>query len=441
MAYCAYIVKIKELRQHSNADRLQVATVFGNNVIVSLETKIDDMMCYFPTDGRLNVEYCRKNKLLREKDANGNNIGGYMDESKCNVTTIKLRGEKSDGLLLSISSLSEFTKVEDLKEGDTISVLNGIVICEKYIPRGSRNHRTTTSSKEKRKKKDNKISFPFFSEHSDTTQWAYNKHQFKYGDICYITLKMHGTSARTSLSLKEERKILPYWIHNILKNFKFKLKSKTSWDYVSGTRRVVLSDYQGGYYGNDEFRKKWHDFFVGKLKKGEEAYYEILGYISEDKTIMPECSNAKTKDKEFIKKWGDTTRFTYGCEVGQNDIYVYRMTMTNEDGDVVEYPTELVKLRCEQMGVKFVPIFDKFIFTTIEDLEERVEKFVDGEDPIGKTHIKEGIVIRVDNKEKFTAFKHKNTDFKILEGIIKTQDNVLDIEEEQDIIKEEELQC
>jgi hypothetical protein len=115
--------------------------------------------------------------------------------------------------------------------------------------------------------------------------------------------------------------------------------------------------------------------------------------------------------------------------------------MTNEDGDVVEYPTELVKLRCEQMGVKFVPIFDKFIFTTIEDLEERVEKFVDGEDPIGKTHIKEGIVIRVDNKEKFTAFKHKNTDFKILEGIIKTQDNVLDIEEEQDIIKEEELQC
>lgn len=156
---------------------------------------------------------------------------------------------------------------------------------------------------------------------------------------------------------------------------------------------------------------------------------------------MPECSNAKTKDKEFIKKWGDTTRFTYGCEVGQNDIYVYRMTMTNEDGDVVEYPTELVKLRCEQMGVKFVTIFDKFIFTTIEDLEERVEKFVDGEDPIGKTHIREGIVIRVENREKFTAFKHKGFDFKILEGIIKTQDNVLDIEEEQDIIKEEELQC
>ena len=59
---------------------------------------------------------------------------------------------------------------------------------------------------------------------------------------------------------------------------------------------------------------------------------------------------------------------------------------------------------------------------------ERVNKFVDGEDPIGKTHIREGIVIRIDNKEKFKAFKHKNFWFKCLEGIIKA-DDVLDMEE------------
>ena len=34
--YCAYITTIKELRKHSNADRLQCATIFGNNVIVDL---------------------------------------------------------------------------------------------------------------------------------------------------------------------------------------------------------------------------------------------------------------------------------------------------------------------------------------------------------------------------------------------------------------------
>ena len=104
MSYNAYIVKIKILKPHSNADRLQVATVFGNDVIVGLDVKENDLMIYFPTDGRLNVEYCRENKLLRVKDEQGNNIGGYMDESKCHVTTIKLRKEKSDCLLMPIKS-------------------------------------------------------------------------------------------------------------------------------------------------------------------------------------------------------------------------------------------------------------------------------------------------------------------------------------------------
>ena len=34
--YCAYITTIKELRKHSNADRLQCATIFGSNVIVDM---------------------------------------------------------------------------------------------------------------------------------------------------------------------------------------------------------------------------------------------------------------------------------------------------------------------------------------------------------------------------------------------------------------------
>ena len=143
---------------------------------------------------------------------------------------------------------------------------------------------------------------------------------------------------------------------------------------------------------------------------------------------MPECSNTRTKDKQFIKQYGNVTRFTYGCDIGQNDIYVYRMTMTNDDGSVVEYPWHLVKLRCEQMGVKYCPEFDKFIFTDINDLMQRVNNYCDGIDPVGKTHIREGVVVRVDNKEKFTAFKHKNFNFKVLEGIIKA-DDVLDMEE------------
>ena len=426
MSYNAYITRIKNVRKHTNADRLQVGECFGNFVIVNLDTQDGELGVYFPTDGRLGVEYCKANNLLRIKDENGNNTGGYLDPDKRHITTIKLRGERSDGLFMPLKSLKEFCDISTLKEGDLITTLDGVLICEKYIPKGKT--AKTTFQKDKIKKAETE-SFPYFEEHIDTSQLAYNTHKFNKGDTCYITLKLHGTSQRTSYTIKKQRKTIPAWLYKILKTIHIEFKSKRIWDYVSGTRRVVLKDYNGGFYGDNNFRKQWHDYFVGKLHKGEEVYYEVVGYTCDDKTIMPECNNKKTKDKEFIKQYGEKTRFTYGCGTGQNDIYVYRMTMTNEDGYIIEYPWHLVKLRCEQMGLKYCPEFEKFTFENAEDLMQRVEKYVDGVDPIGKTHIREGIVVRIDNKERFTAFKHKSFNFKVLEGIIKA-DDVLDIEEQ-----------
>ena len=34
MEHCGYVVKVEHLREHSNADRLMVATFFGNDTIV-----------------------------------------------------------------------------------------------------------------------------------------------------------------------------------------------------------------------------------------------------------------------------------------------------------------------------------------------------------------------------------------------------------------------
>ena len=430
MSYNAYITRIKNVRKHTNADRLLVGECFGNSIIVGLDTQEGDLGVYFPTDGKLGLEYAKSNKLLREKDENGNNVGGYLDPEKRHITTIKLRGEQSDGLFMPIKSLSGYVDINSLKEGDLINTINGVLICEKYVPRGKK-PRTQNSAKDKRKKVNDE-SYPFFEEHVDTSQLAYNTNKFKPGDICTISLKLHGTSGRTAYTIKEKKRILPYVIHRILKTLGVKLKIKKTWEYVSGTRRVVLKNYDGGFYGSNAFRQQWHDLFVGKLRKSEEVFYEIVGYTDDGKLIMPECNNKKTKDKEFIKQYGDTTRFTYGCNVGESDIYVYRINMTNEDGDTVEYPSELVKIRCEQMGVKYCPQLETFIFTTVEDLMERVNKYLDGVDPIGKTHIREGIVVRVENKEKFTVYKHKNFNFKVLESIIKL-DDILDMEEENSI--------
>lgn len=103
--YCAYITTIKELRKHSNADRLQCATVFGSNVIVDLSYTEGMRVVYFPVDGQLSEEFAADNNLVRKKDEEGNNIGGYLDPDKRNITALKLRGEKSDGLVLPIRVL------------------------------------------------------------------------------------------------------------------------------------------------------------------------------------------------------------------------------------------------------------------------------------------------------------------------------------------------
>ena len=102
--YCAYITTIKELRKHNNAYRLQCATIFGNNVIVDLSYKEGQRVIYFPVDGQLGEDFAKENNLVRIKDENGNNIGGYLDPDKRNITAIKLRGEKSDGLFLPVES-------------------------------------------------------------------------------------------------------------------------------------------------------------------------------------------------------------------------------------------------------------------------------------------------------------------------------------------------
>ena len=467
MAYTAFITRIKNVRQHPNADRLQMGECFGNTVIVSMDYTDNQLGIYFPSDGQVSVAFAEANNLLRKKDENGNNVGGYMDESKRNVTAIKLRGEKSDGLFLPLKSLESFGDIATLKEGDRIDNFNGHEICKKYVP--FRQHRTGgVSSGNKTRKKKVPVA-PLFAEHADTEQLAYNLGAFKPGDEIEITLKMHGTSQRTGYlpTLKGYKKTL------IDKIFRREGKPIYDWGYVSGTRRTVLEDFDGGYYGSNAFREAHSKFFEGKLNKGEEIYYEVVGFTHTGTPIMASCDNKKLNDKEFVKQYGEITVFHYGCApqetivscpenespiIPQSDIYVYRMTMTNEDGDVVEYTPDFMRYRCEQMGVKTVPVMwkgtipenpaihnpdyihaddfisDKMVHCNAGDYIKYVaERYYDGPDPIGKTHVREGVVVRILNRPKFCAYKHKNWSFKALEGIVKVEAEAPDMEEAQEV--------
>lgn len=438
--HCGYIVKVKELRKHPNADKLYIATFFGNDTCVSIDTQVGDIGVYFPCDLQLSLEFCIANHLCR-KLPDGTADTGYMEVDKRNITAIRLRGERSDGLYLPISCFN-YCYDDDasvyLKVGDIINEVNGHPICNKYIPRTRKQNNTNSSNVSKTRKHKDPIA-PLFKEHIDTAQLAYNLSAFKPGDLIEITRKLHGTSARIGY--------LP-----VLKGYKRTLWDKITrkdgtpiyqYDYIDGTRRTLLVSYDGGFYGSNEFRKHFHEAIEGKLHEGETCYAEIVGFTDDGTPIMGSVSNKKTNDKAFIKQYGDMTTFSYGCDPTgvtalKNDFYVYRMTLTTHDGYTVEYSPEYTRYRCEQMGVKFVPVEwrgyipehpaceDDDTITAGEWIMRKAEQYYDGPEPIDPRHVREGVVVRLIDKPSFTAYKIKNFSFKLISGIAVAETNPVD---------------
>lgn len=461
MGHCGFITTLKNVREHPNADKLVLATCFESTVCVSKDKYYEGQIgVYFETDLQLSMEFCEKNGLLAVYENGVNVSGGYMDPAKRNVRAIKLRGEQSDGLFLPLDCLAYTgAKLEEFKLGEQITTVNGHEICRKFIPR-SNAPKTAAGGAGKRVKRRAKRSIaPQFFEHKDTEQLQYYLDQFKPGDQIEITRKLHGTSGRTAYVKTFRGMKRTFWDWLLRREG----TPIYDWGTVSGTRRTVMDTFEGGFYGSNEFRKQYHDFFEGKLWKGETVYYEIVGFTHDGKSIMGQCSNDKVKDKDFVKQYGKTTTFSYGCVPNpkqvagvadpadpnstfqnierQSRMFVYRMTMTNEDGEVVEYTPEFTRHRCMYMGVDFVPVewsgiipqnpgsHDDPTITAGEWVMKKVEQFYDGPEPLDPTHIREGCVVRIINRPTFTAYKHKNFFFKVLEGIIKDTADAPDMEE------------
>lgn len=451
--HVGYIVEVKDLRPHPNADKLQLLHLFETDTCVGLDVKIGDIGFYIPSDSRLGERFCQVNGLLRQKDENGNPVGhGYLDPEKRNVKAIKLRGQRSDGIYLNISCLTDFCKISDLKVGDKIDVLNGEVIVERYIPRVNPRAQYHGSHGPKAVKVN---VAPLFVQHVDTEQLAYNLDKFHNGDIIQLTLKCHGTSTRIgNLPILHTRRT---WIDKL-----FHHHGKDYYEYgmITGTRRVILANgRKGGFYESDDFRHAMSAKLEGKIPKNMIVFGEIVGFQGPNGApIMGQVANSKIKDKEFSKQYGEITTFSYGCEQDGDyvehsileegrefnkapccELYVYRIAMTNDEGVLIELSPAQIHYYCDLWGVKYVPEFETFIIpddvNAGEYVVRKVEQYYDGPDPIGKTHVREGVVARICNRNKFEVYKMKNFSFRVLEGIIKDEETAPDIEEAQEIVE------
>ena len=432
--YKAIVTRITNIEPHPNANRLRVTKIAGYNVIIGLNSEVGDRVILFPPDGQLSEIYAEKNDLVGYTDPEtGERKGGYFDKNR-RVKVTKLRGMKSEAYIASLDSLT-FTgaDLDSLKDGFEFDELNGFKICKKYYTLATKKMMAAG----KKLRKENK----HFRKHIDTSQYRIRKGDIQKGALIILTQKLHGSSQRGGYVLDTNKLPLGImkrtWDATLGHIFGYaKRKEITNFEYLIGTRNVILDTPEKGFYknagANKQFRFAAFETFRSFLHKGEIVYSELVGFVNEHTPIMSFVSTDKTSDKELKKKYGKEMRYLYNCVPGQCDQYIYRITTTSDDGYPVEFPYFQMVTRAKELGVKTPPLMrDPFIFDgNFEVLDEIVENLTEGPDLIDDSHIREGVVIRAENPDGTTVFlKSKSFDFLVLEGVVRDNPDYVDLEE------------
>jgi hypothetical protein len=433
--YAAVICRITNVRKHPNADRLNLATAQGNQVVIGLDIEENDLGIFFPCDGQLSDQFCLANDLYPRLDDQGRRVGGgFFDPKNRRVRAQGFRGEKSEGFWCPISYLNGLLPrgtVDNLKEGDQFTELNGVPICNKYETEA------TKQAAAKAQKSSPSKKHPLFKEHVDTKQLAYEIGKIPVGSVLHLSEKLHGTSGRYGY-FQEEVALTGWgkWLNAIaiflwtligVKNI-----SLTDTKMFTGSRRVQLKSVISGtsFYGDEGFRFAVAEKLKGNMRVGEMIYGELVGYSKGSTLIMGRVANDAIADKEFTRRWGTHTEYKYSCPVGTSKFYVYRITQSDDAGNTVELTVPQVKARCKVLGLEYVPEFyGPFVHTNADVLSSLVEGFLDGPSTLDQSHIREGVVVRVDAPDGSTYFlKQKSFEFRVLEGIVKDT-GAIDLEE------------
>jgi hypothetical protein len=412
MDNAAIIVKINSVEKHPNADKLQIVKLFGTQIVVGLDTKPGDVLVYVDSNMKMSQDFLSENNLFRhcELNADKKSVGFFEDHGR--VKCIKLRGEVSDGFLFPLSHF-EYIGVNVPQEtaiGYEFNSVNGILVCEKYVPISPTGGPHDRNSKPLSKK----IEIPMFKEHFDTSQFMKNQHVIPAGTICYLEEKIHGTSHRTGLVQYPMYDELPWWkrvLFSLLKT-----KNATEWRYINGTRRVIhMPNKKCNSYHENTMREEVLEKVRGMLFKGEEIYLELFGHEKSGAHIQ--------KNFPYNTRHGVDGKSPYR-------ILLYRVTMNNEDGVTVDYNREAVYTKAEELGFEKPHLFEKYYYDGSEEslktLEQKMIEYAQGKSAMGllpgqtSDTLREGVVCWfINSSGKWQALKYKSDAFRLAESGLK----------------------
>jgi hypothetical protein len=450
--YAATVVTLDQFRTIENSDNLKHAIVLGSSVIVSKDTKAGTRGLFFPVECQIATEFIMKNNLFRKKEMNLDNTKtGFFDENG-RVRCIKLRGAASEGFFIPLHSLKYIMEnPEELKDNTTFDKLNGYDICNKYVVyRKTQGAANTTKKNGKKVKKQSRLVDGQFRFHNDTSHLARNIFMVHPNTPLNITNKIHGSSFIVS-NLLCKKKINP--ILRVLRTIGVPIND-TEYGMIYSSRNVIKNEYitdgdssDKGFYKEDIW-KCVSDAIKPYVTPGMTVYGEVAGYL-------PTTGGAIQKN------------YDYGCNLTDTNhkyrIYVYRITMTDMVGNVHEFHPDMIKMwrnniikldNSLEWQVNVVPeefvgiandIYPMEIIDVMNTNDEQeklslwrsalldeirarfnIEK--DCDICINKVP-KEGVVVRLMDRDSFPALKFKG--FRFLEKETKSLDNgEVDIEEE-----------
>ena len=426
--YLAQIVRLENLRQHPNADRLQLCAIQGNNIIVSLDAQEGDAYIYFPLECAINKEFLSWSNSFSDKTLNQDQeVAGFFS-NKGRVRAVKLRGTPSEGYAIPADKLLEWLKE---KTGQAITfnekwinqefdTFDDILVCEKYVNQvQQRLEKNQNKNKKGKKPVESKLISGQFHFHIDTPQLKKLVSHISPSDYISITKKYHGTSAVVS-SILCYRKL--NWFEKILKRFGVKVQ-ETEYDMVYSSRKVIKNGTRQNelqhYYSSDIWGTA-AKYLQPTLEPGITLYLEIVGFVDSGQYIQP--------------------KYDYGCDPGKYDIYVYRITHTDSDGRIFEYSPAQVDEYCKRKGIKAVETFyygkaGDLFDVDVENhwhqnfLQKMCETYLEKDCSLCKNKVPdEGVVLRRDVPNAIDVYKLKSFKFLLGETALLDNENFVDME-------------
>lgn len=329
--YCATVVRLNNTYPLENSDNLVWASFFGYNIITQKDIKLWELYLFFSTETELDEKLLYNNNLYSSASLNKDiQKKGYIDKS-WRVKAIKLRWNKSNGLILPLSALSYlWINYSQLKEWDTFNKIDTQNVCNKYYVRTNFAEWKWNKVRWLTKKYE-RIDWKHFPEHFETDQYFRNIDKYKVDDVVVITQKLHGTSCRLA---NLEVNIKPTFLDKILRI------QRTQYDYLAWSRRVI-KDLKSVQQFEHYYKTENLDIYNRVLEKYKDVipkdtiiYWEVIGY--QDWT---EIQNG----------------YTYNCNVWEWAFYVYRIVMINKDWQTIDYSWEAIKEFCKNTWLKSVP--------------------------------------------------------------------------------------